>query len=51
MQREVVYPNPNARLVHFTIHTPRGNLTYKTGADPTTTWITEYMIKRHEDLG
>ena len=46
----VVDPNPDDKTVHHRIVTPRGELTYKTGADRTTTWITEYLIKRHEDL-
>jgi len=42
--------DPNHKVVHHRIVTPEGELTYKTGADRTTTWITEYLIKRHEDL-
>ena len=47
---EVVDPNPNHRLLHHTITTPAGTLTYRTGGNPTTTWILEYLIKRHEDI-
>lgn len=46
----VVDPNPQNKIVHHRIVTPKGVLTYKTGANPTTTWITEYLIKRHEDV-
>lgn len=46
----VVDPNPDKKIVHHRIVTPRGELTYKTGANQTTTWITEYLIKRHQDL-
>ena len=46
----VVDPNPQNKIVHHRIVTPEGELTYKTGANPTTTWITEYLIKRHEDV-
>ncbi len=46
----VVDPNPQNKIVHHRIVTPEGELTYKTGANPTTTWITECLIKRHEDL-
>jgi len=46
----VVDPNPDNKIVHHRIVTPEGELTYKTGANRTTTWITEYLIKRHEDV-
>jgi len=46
----VVDPNPGNKVVYHRIVTPGGELTYKTGANPTTTWITEYLIKRHEDV-
>lgn len=46
----VVDANPDNRILHHTITTPEGTLTYKTGGDRTTTWITEYLIKRHEDV-
>lgn len=47
---DVVRSDPDNRLLHHTITTPGGTLTYKTGGDRTTTWITEYLIKRHEDV-
>jgi len=47
---EVVQDNPDDRILHHVIHTPEGTLTYKTGANRTTTWITEYLIKRDEDI-
>ena len=47
---EVVHDEPWDRQIHHTIETPEATLTYKTGANPQTTWITEYMIKRHEDV-
>lgn len=46
----VVSADPDNRIAHHVITTPDGTLTYKTGGDRTTTWITEYMIKRHEDV-
>ncbi len=46
----VLDPNPQNKLVRHRITTPEGELTYHTGANPTTTWITEYLIKRPEDL-
>ena len=47
---EVVDPSPEHRILHHTIFTPEGTLTYKTGANSTTTWILEYLIKHHEDV-
>jgi uroporphyrinogen decarboxylase len=41
---------PDNRITHHTIYTPEGTLTYKTGGDEKTTWITDYLIKRDEDL-
>jgi len=46
----VVDPNPDNKVVHHHIVTPEGELNYKTGANRTTTWITEYLVKRHEDV-
>ena len=46
----VVDSNPEHRILHHTISTPEGTLTYKTGANSTTTWILEYLIKRHDDV-
>lgn len=47
---KVLKDDPDDRLVQHTITTPGGTLTYKTGANRATTWITEYMIKRPEDI-
>jgi uroporphyrinogen-III decarboxylase len=47
---EIVNADPLNKLLHHTITTPGGRLTYKTGGNLTTTWITEYLIKRHEDI-
>ncbi len=47
---EIVSADPTNRILHHVIHTPDGTLTYKTGGDPTTTWITEYLIKRPQDI-
>ena len=49
-QIEVVDANPEHKVLHHTISTPEGTLTYKTGGNQTTTWITEYLIKKHEDI-
>ena len=47
---EVVNSDPSNKLLHHTITTPQGQLTYKTGGNLTTTWVTEYLIKSHEDI-
>jgi len=46
----VVNPDPLNKELHHTITTPGGELTYKTAGNLTTTWITEYLIKKHEDI-
>ncbi len=46
----VVSDDPDGRECHHTIETPGGTLTYKTAGDRKTTWITEYMVKRDEDI-
>jgi uroporphyrinogen decarboxylase len=46
----VISANPDNRVVHHTIHTPGGRLTYKTAGDRKTTWLTEYLIKRDDDI-
>jgi len=47
---EVISSEPDNRITHHTIETPDGELTYKTAGNRKTTWITEYMIKRDEDI-
>ena len=47
---EVVRDAPDHKVLHHTIVTPGGKLTYKTEGNRKTTWITEYLIKRHEDV-
>jgi uroporphyrinogen decarboxylase len=49
-EARVISADPDNRLVHHTISTPEGALTYKTAGDRKTTWITEYLIKRDEDI-
>jgi len=46
----VIDNDPENRIIHHTIKTPGGELTYKTSGDRKTTWITEYLIKRDEDV-
>ena len=48
-EAQLVDSNPLHRVVHHTVTTPKGVLTYKTEANDRTTWITEYLIKRPED--
>ncbi len=47
---EVVNDDPDYRVLHHTITMPDGKLTYKTGGNQQTTWITEYLIKHHDDV-
>lgn len=47
---EIVDANPEHKVLHHTIVTPGGKLTYKTEGNRQTTWVTEYLIKRHEDV-
>lgn len=46
----VINDDPDNRVNYHTITTPSGTLTYKTAGDRKTTWITEYLIKRDEDI-
>jgi uroporphyrinogen-III decarboxylase len=46
----VVKDDPDDTIVHHTITTPDGTLTYKTGGNRMTIWITEYLIKKPEDV-
>ena len=47
---EIISNDPDNRVQHHMIYTPEGKLTYKTAGDRKTTWITEYLIKRDEDI-
>ena len=49
-QIDVVDAHPDHKVLDHTIVTPDGTLTYKTGGNRTTTWITEYLIKKHDDV-
>ncbi len=46
----IISSDPDQRIVHHTIQTPGGKLTYKTEGNRKTTWITEYLIKQDEDI-
>ncbi|OQA02240.1 MAG: methylcobalamin:coenzyme M methyltransferase [Planctomycetes bacterium ADurb.Bin412] len=46
----VVSDDPANKILHHIITTPEGSLTYKTGGNLMTTWITEYLVKKHEDI-
>jgi len=46
----VIDSDPEHRVAYHAIQTPKGLLTYKTRGDRKTTWITEYMVKRDEDI-
>jgi len=47
---DIIDRNPRNKILHHTITTPEGKLAYKTGGNLTTTWVTEYLIKKHEDI-
>jgi hypothetical protein len=47
---KIISGDPDNRIVHHNIVTPEGTLTYKTGGNRKTTWITEYMVKRDDDI-
>lgn len=49
-EAEVISNDPDNRIVHHTIRTPEGTLTYNTEGDRKTTWITQYLIKHDEDI-
>jgi hypothetical protein len=46
----VVSNDPEHRVCHHNIQTPEGILTFKTEGNLKTTWMTEYLIKRDEDI-
>ncbi|MCG2815631.1 MAG: hypothetical protein L6425_06840 [Candidatus Aminicenantes bacterium] len=46
----IISAAPDNRIVHHTIHTPEGDLTYRTAGDRKTTWITEYLVKQEDDI-
>lgn len=37
-------------VTHYTIETPEGILTTAEGSNPMTTWVTEHLIKKEEDI-
>jgi uroporphyrinogen decarboxylase len=47
---EVLSDDPDNRVCRHTIRTPGGTLTYGAAGNRATTWITEYLIKRDEDI-
>jgi hypothetical protein len=49
-EAKMVSDHPDDRVCHHTILTPGGILTYKTAGNRATTWITEHLIKRDEDI-
>jgi len=50
VETKVVKSDPDDREAHYTIRTPSGDLSYKTRGNRQTTWVTEYLIKRSEDI-
>ncbi|MFC1650176.1 uroporphyrinogen decarboxylase family protein [Candidatus Latescibacterota bacterium] len=49
-EADIISSDPDDRIIHHKIITPGGTLTYKTGGDRKTTWITEYIVKHDEDI-
>ena len=49
-EAKVLGDEPDKKITRHTIHTPGGPLSYKTEGDQKTTWITEHLIKRDEDI-
>lgn len=47
---ETLQSDPDDMVLRHTITTPGGELTYMTGANRMTTWLTEYLLKKPEDL-
>jgi uroporphyrinogen-III decarboxylase len=50
IEPRVVSADPDDRIVQVTVTTPEGTLTYETAGNRKTTWITEYPVKRDEDI-
>lgn len=46
----VLCDGPDKKITHHMIQTPDGSLSFKTEGDKKTTWITERLIKRDEDI-
>lgn len=46
----VLADNPGSLVQRHTITTPGGVLTYQTEGNDRTTWVTEYLVKRPEDI-
>ncbi|UCG27694.1 MAG: hypothetical protein JSV24_12100 [Bacteroidales bacterium] len=47
---EVISNDPDNRIIHHTVYTSGGKLTCKTAGNRKTTWITEYLVKKDEDI-
>ena len=47
---QVIKDDPAEKSVRHIITTPGGTLTFATTSNATTTWITDYLIKHHEDI-
>lgn len=47
---KIICDEPENRIYHHTILTPGGKLSYKSAGNRKTTWITEYLIKKDDDI-
>jgi uroporphyrinogen decarboxylase len=50
IEADVLSRELERRIVRYTVTTPEGRLTWKTEGNLQTTWITEYLVKRDEDI-
>ncbi len=46
---KIISADPDNRLVHHTVTTPKGQLFYKTGGNRVTTWVVEPLVKTHAE--
>ena len=49
-ETEVLSADPDRRVVRHVITTPGGTLTYATEGDRMTTWVSDHLIKRDNDI-
>lgn len=49
-EAKIISSDPENRIVLHTVYTPEGELTYKTEGNRKTTWVSEHLVKRDEDI-
>ncbi|MBN2206838.1 MAG: hypothetical protein JW742_05490, partial [Candidatus Aminicenantes bacterium] len=50
VEAQIVSGTPERRLVRYSIATPEGSLSWATEGNAKTTWVTEPLVKRDEDI-